>query len=92
VPKGAYTLWTIPTPDGGSLIVNRQTRQWGTEYDPAQDQVRIPMRRSALPLPVEVFAIAVDSTDHGSVLRFDWDRSSFSVPIETSGPDAAKPR
>ena len=89
VPKGAYTLWTIPTPDGGSLIVNKETRQWGTEYDPAQDLVRIPMRRSALPLPVEVFAIAVDSTDHGGVLRLDWDTSSFSVPIAVSGTGPA---
>ena len=33
VPAGTYTLWTVPHTGGVDLIVNRQTGQWGTEYD-----------------------------------------------------------
>ena len=33
VPAGTYTLWTVPHTNGVDLIVNRQTGQWGTEYD-----------------------------------------------------------
>jgi hypothetical protein len=48
VPAGTYTLFTLPTADGGQLIVNKKTGEWGTEYDAAQDLVRIPLRASAL--------------------------------------------
>ena len=33
VPRGHYSLFLLPREDGGELIVNRQTRQWGTDYD-----------------------------------------------------------
>ncbi|MCL4402101.1 MAG: DUF2911 domain-containing protein, partial [Acidobacteria bacterium] len=29
VPKGEYTLYSIPEPDQWTLIVNKQTGQWG---------------------------------------------------------------
>jgi hypothetical protein len=38
VPKGDYTLYAlIKNPDAWELIVNKQTGQWGLEYDAAQD-------------------------------------------------------
>ena len=37
VPRGEYTLFMLPRETGGELIVSRQTRQWGTDYDPAFD-------------------------------------------------------
>ena len=38
VPPGTYTLWTVPRTNGGAdLIVNKQSGQWGTEYDGARD-------------------------------------------------------
>ena len=33
VPAGKYTLWTVPHTSGVDLIVNKETGQWGTEYD-----------------------------------------------------------
>ena len=44
VPKGTYTLYTLPGEKEWKLIVNRQTGQWGTEYDPKLDLARIPMK------------------------------------------------
>jgi DUF2911 family protein len=41
VPAGKYTLWTLPTPTGWKLIINKQTGQWGTEYHAEQDLVRV---------------------------------------------------
>ena len=34
---GRYTLWMLPTADAWTLVVNKQTGQWHTQYDPAQD-------------------------------------------------------
>src|SRR6187399_1420151 len=36
VPAGTYTLYTLPGESAWQLIVNKQTGQWGTEYDQKQ--------------------------------------------------------
>ena len=37
VPRGEYTLFMLPREESAELIVSRQTRQWGTDYDPSYD-------------------------------------------------------
>jgi hypothetical protein len=81
VPAGTYTLWTLPTPSGWQLIINRQTGQWGTQYDGAQDLGRVPMGVTALAEPVEVFTIAVEPQGPGGVLTIAWDRTKALVPF-----------
>jgi hypothetical protein len=59
LPAGRYTLWTLPTRQGATLIINRQTGQWGTQYDPAQDLVRALLLTAQLPESVERFTISI---------------------------------
>ncbi len=77
VPAGKYTLWTLPTPTGWQLIVNKQTGQWGTVYDPAQDLVRVDAKVETLATPVEQFTIAFES----GKLTLTWDKTRVSVPL-----------
>ena len=56
IPKGAYTMYSIATASGAQLIINKQTAQWGTTYDQAQDFARIPLTVSSLHQPVETFS------------------------------------
>lgn len=82
LPKGTYTLYTLPSPGGWQLIVNRQTGQWGTQYDPAQDVARIPMRVSRTKSPVEKFTIALDPGKNGKgELALLWESTRASVPL-----------
>ena len=82
VAAGAYSLWTIPKADGSvQLIINRQHGQWGTNYDPAQDLVRVPMKTSTATSPQENFAIAITGTGNSGELRMSWDAFVWSVPI-----------
>src|SRR5688572_21704341 len=82
VPRGGYTLWTIPAPDGWTLIVNRQTGQWGTDYDKTQDIGRTQMTVATLDDPVEQFTIAIEPTRNGSgMLVMRWDATQAAVPI-----------
>jgi hypothetical protein len=82
VPAGAYSLWTIPKADGTvQLIVNRQHGQWGTDYDSAQDLVRVPMQASTAPAPQENFAINITNAGNSGVLRISWDAFVWSVPV-----------
>ncbi len=81
VPAGSYTLWTLATPQGAQLIVNRQTGQWGTAYDEKQDLVRVPLTVGKLPAPVERFTMAVEPSAAGGTLVYSWGDTRFSVPF-----------
>jgi hypothetical protein len=82
VPAGTYTLWTLAVPGRYQLIINKQTGQWGTLYDAAQDLVRVPLTARALSPAMDRFTIAIEPTGSGSgVLRLQWDTTELSVPI-----------
>lgn len=82
VPAGTYTLFSIPAPDGGTLVVSRQTGQNGNAYDPSHDLGRVPMQRVELAETVERFTIAVAPTGgQAGELRLEWDRTAFVVPF-----------
>jgi hypothetical protein len=77
IPAGTYTLWTLPTTHGIKLIVNRQTGQWGTEYQPADDLARVDLEVEKLDQPVERFTISATQVGSGGELRFEWDRTRW---------------
>jgi len=81
VPAGRYTLWTLPTSRGATLIVNRQTGQWGTQYDAAQDLVRVPLVTEPLAESVERFTISIASAGQGGEVRFDWNKTRWRLPF-----------
>ena len=81
VPAGKYSLWTLPSPGGWKLIVNRNTGQWGTDYDAQYDLARIDMRVEQLPRPVEQFTIAIEPSGKRGVLKLEWERTRVSVPV-----------
>lgn len=84
VPAGTYTLWTLAVPGRYQLIINKQTGQWGTQYDPAQDLVRIPVQARPLSPPVEQFTIALESTGaNAGRIRLQWDTQELTVPFTT---------
>ncbi len=77
VPAGKYTLYTIPGEKEWTLIVNKQTGQWGTKYDEKQDLGRVKMKVAApLKTPVELFSIGIDKT-----LSFTWDTTKAWIPV-----------
>ncbi len=77
VPAGTYTLYTL-LDQGGKwmLIVNKQTEQWGTEYDAKLDLVRIPLTVEQTPAVVEKMTIEVKPAGKGGTIAILWDRSS----------------
>lgn len=84
IPAGTYTLWTVAMPGRYQLIINKQTGQWGTVYDPKQDLVRVPLQVSTLSQPMDRFTIAVDARGgNAGVLRLSWDATELSVPFTT---------
>jgi hypothetical protein len=81
VPAGKYTIWTLPSASGWKLIINKNTGQWGTAYDPAHDLVRLDVKVETLATPVEQFVIAFEPATNPAALTFAWDRTRYSVPV-----------
>lgn len=82
VPAGTYTLYTIPNDGEWTLIVNKQTGQWGTKYDESQDLGRVKLAVKAVPDTVETFAIALTpSGAKTGTLSFTWENVQASVPV-----------
>ncbi|HEX6750985.1 MAG TPA: DUF2911 domain-containing protein [Longimicrobium sp.] len=92
VPKGTYTLYTLPTSTGWTLIVNRQTGQWGTQYEPGRDLVRIPMQVSTLGEPVEQFTIRLERGrgSAASTIAMEWENTRATVPFRVVAPAARR--
>ncbi len=86
IPRGMYSLYLIPRADGAQLIVNHQTRQWGTEYDSSLDLGRIELRRRALPETTQSLTITLEPVfpqPQGELpsgtLRISWGDTEYST-------------
>ncbi|MGC2112521.1 MAG: DUF2911 domain-containing protein [Candidatus Korobacteraceae bacterium] len=83
VPKGSYTLYTLPGMNSWQLIVNKQTGQWGTEYNQSQDLARIPMKVMQRSSGLELFTISFDKTGGNSAtLKLEWENTIASVDVK----------
>jgi DUF2911 family protein len=83
VPAGSYTLYTIPSKGSWKLIINKQTGQWGTNYDQSQDLARVDLSTSSLPQSVEQFTIGFDKTGGDSAkLNLDWEKTRASAEVK----------
>ena len=82
VPAGSYTLYSIPEADKWTLIINKQTGQWGTVYKEDQDLVRIPMKVGKTSAPVEQFTIDLKQTGpKAATLSLAWADAQPTVDI-----------
>jgi len=83
VPAGSYTLYSLPSQNSWKLIINKQTGQWGTVYDQAQDLARVDMKTTTLSQPVEQFTISLDKQGGDSAqLKLSWEKTQASVDLK----------
>jgi hypothetical protein len=82
VPAGSYTIFTVPNADKWSLIISKKTGEWGVPYPgEGDDFVRVDMRVSQLPAPVENFTIGFDQTGTACAMHLDWETTRAAVDI-----------
>ncbi len=82
VPAGTYTIYTLPSTGTWKLIINKQTGQWGTEYDQKQDLARIDMQKKSISSPQEKMSISFENTSGASTeLHIKWDTTDVYVPV-----------
>jgi hypothetical protein len=83
VPAGTYTLFTAPHINGVDLIVNKQSGQWGTEYNRSLDLGSARIMSETGTASVEKFTISIMPGDkrHGSLV-LTWGSFRWTAPIE----------
>jgi Protein of unknown function (DUF2911) len=82
VPPGRHTIYSLPTADAWTLIINNENGQWGTEYKPEMDLGRIPMQAKPMTAPQEVMSLSFENTTADSTeLHIRWDTTDRYVTI-----------
>jgi hypothetical protein len=83
VPKGSYTVFTLPSESGWTLIINKVAKQFGAfDYDEKQDLGRVAMKVGKTSAPVEQFTITLAKAGAGGVMKMEWENTSASVDIK----------
>jgi hypothetical protein len=82
LPKGSYSIWTLPGDKEWTLIINRETGQFHLNYDSSMDFGRTKMDVKTLPALVETFQVQLrdEGGTHGR-LALVWENTEASVPI-----------
>src|SRR6266853_1354121 len=82
VPAGSYTLFTLPTQNMWTLIVSKQTGEFGIPYPGEQlDFARMEMKLSKLPSPLENFTISFGQAGTICTMKLDWETTRASIEI-----------
>ena len=82
LPKGSYSIWTLPTESDWTLIINKETGQFHLNYNEALDFGRTKMRIRKLAVPVETFRVDLRSEGgNKGTLALVWENTEISIPF-----------
>ncbi len=82
VPAGDYTLYAKIDEDAWMLVINKQTGQWGTEYDASKDQGRAKMMMSHPASKVETLKIELSKKGgNKGELTIEFEDTKATVPF-----------
>jgi len=86
LPAGKYSFYAIPNKDAWTVIFNKVAEQWGTQYDPKQDALRVKVKpRKAANMNERLI---YDVTDDGIVLL--WENVEVPVSVKPAGTQSKK--
>ncbi len=82
--SGKYSIFTWPTKDGWTLLINKQSTIWGTDYNADYDILRLPMKIESLPNQVEQLTIKVIPSGNTGTLAIEWENTRASIQFESN--------
>ena len=88
LPKGKYTLWTVPKDTIWTVIFNSKQYAWGVNnemkpmWDPNYDVLNIDVPVEKLNTVVEQFTIGFDNSTDDLKLTMAWDDVKVAVPLK----------
>jgi hypothetical protein len=82
LPAGTYSIWTLPSEKGWTMMFNSQANIWGAEYNPSFDVLRVPMQTEQLAELVEELTIQVKPIREGGMMNVLWEKTKASVSFK----------
>ena len=84
LPAGTYALFTIPNKAEWTVIISKNTKQWGSyTYNQAEDALRFTVKPQTLGTPVETFTISFDNvTPTDAILNLSWEKTAIKVNLK----------
>ena len=85
MPAGTYALFTIPGENEWTIILNKNSAQWGAYQYNAKDDVRVSKWNPATlsDTRIETFCIEFNRIkDESAVLTLVWDKTVVAIPVE----------
>ncbi|MBU6261694.1 MAG: DUF2911 domain-containing protein [Bacteroidetes bacterium] len=85
VPKGRYTLYSIPNENNWTLILNTDNFSWGNfSYNAKKDLLRVQVPVLKTMDTTEAFTLYFEETNLGAGLIILWDQVKVMLPISFS--------
>jgi hypothetical protein len=87
LPKGTYSLWTIPQEDKWTIIFNSEYGQWGINSDgeanrkPDRDVLTVDVGALKQEKEFEQFTIAFNMTAEEAEMVLLWDKTLVAMPF-----------
>ncbi len=81
--KGSYSLYAVPNEKDWTIIVNKNTTNWGTDgYKDEEDAFRLTIPTQKMNNNQETFTIEFNNLKNsGADLEFVWENTKVSVPL-----------
>lgn len=82
VRAGTYSLWSIPSEKEWVIILNSETGQYGTRYDPLRDYIRATVHSEKTPDRRESLSIKItENRKRKPVLQIRWEYTLVEAEI-----------
>ena len=85
IPAGSYGLFTIPGASEWTIIINTNSKGWGSfDYKEAEDVVRFKVAPETTGTTTETFTIGIDAiTAQTATIYLKWGKTKVNIPIST---------
>ncbi|WP_158856544.1 DUF2911 domain-containing protein [Lunatibacter salilacus] len=77
LPAGKYSIFVIPGESMSTFIFNKQTGQWGTQYDESQDAIRVAVPSGQTSTLTE--RLTYDVLSDGLELKWEYGRAKVKI-------------
>jgi hypothetical protein len=85
VDTGSYAIFTIPGKSEWTIIINKDSKNWGTNYAEQDDVFRFTVPAMKMKESVEVFTMQFANVKNESCeLHLMWGNTAVSIPITTN--------
>jgi hypothetical protein len=82
IKAGTYSMFSIPTENSWTIILNSNAKQWGAfDYDKnkAKDVLQVEVPTKKLDNAVEQLTINAD----GTMISIEWDKTKVVIPVKS---------